>query len=925
MALDVSSPASTVDFPETDGSVVLPHPRPAYLPFRRISLPTPPSVAYRHSVASMDSLDSSTEELPRSTPASPVKNVASKSRSRRTSMEPLKRSAARLRPIDETREAKRRKIIMEFYDTERSYVDGLELIYSHFLTPIMATLETPYPLLTASELTAAFSNFIDIWNLHRRFFHALSTLLLPTSASPTAQPPALSPVLLAHFPYLSLYNPFVTAFPGALASLNAFLANKPAFAAFVMKQEEDPRCGKLKLRDWLLTIVQRCPRYLLLLKDLVNCTDPVDPEHASLTAAHTLVSKITSSLNTSLHTHAKTLALLALQRSTPNLPFQLIAPGRTFLRRGPLLQLEGASAPKDREFLLFSDCLIWLSSSDRGDGEVRWGESEEGTVPTPTTSGDHLALPARPPMTRKRSKSDAELPTTRSETLSDLSESAPPSAFLEGERNRIAGRQSKSNLSALIIPKPKKRKMRVASSGVEERWIYRGHAQLVDVEVVLPHVHDPGDERRFDILSPERSFAVYADSETERDEWTAAIRNAKAALLMALNAMHPNSTLTSSASNAHIRRALQAIPYSPEEEASGKKPRRGKVEHFVPAIWVPDAKTEACMRCGRPFGWRRRRHHCRLCGRCVCAACSDQTFYVADSSESGAKNKPARACNACYETVFPVIEVEPTQSASAMLPSGTVSTLSNFPTWQSISTPALAIPNAASKHASALLAIDLDSPSRPALSAAQAGDDDDVFAPPEVDWNMGAGTPPSPSRVPRMRKRQSMQRPKSYVQILEEFSEEAQISSREGSRLQDDDRHGKPTSPTMTRTTSALSAQTVATSALSLETDPTEEEASSSGSPRPMRKEDTARRHKRFSMPAMALQTTSVMVKPTTTGEGKSKRFSLVLGRSGGSTRKAAKAKGTAEEDEEGRRSKGLANGAAATKLNELLGRKKQQ
>ena len=52
--------------------------------------------------------------------------------------------------------------------------------------------------------------------------------------------------------------------------------------------------------------------------------------------------------------------------------------------------------------------------------------------------------------------------------------------------------------------------------------------------------------------------------------------------------------------------------------------RRRKVDHWVPAIWIPDEKTSACMRCGRPFGWRRRRHHCRLCGRCVCAACSGQ-------------------------------------------------------------------------------------------------------------------------------------------------------------------------------------------------------------------------------------------------------------------------------------------------------------
>ena len=42
---------------------------------------------------------------------------------------------------------------------------------------------------------------------------------------------------------------------------------------------------------WLLTIVQRCPRYLLLLKDLIGCTSKEDPEYGQLTAVHTLVSK----------------------------------------------------------------------------------------------------------------------------------------------------------------------------------------------------------------------------------------------------------------------------------------------------------------------------------------------------------------------------------------------------------------------------------------------------------------------------------------------------------------------------------------------------------------------------------------------------------------------------------------------------------
>ena len=34
------------------------------------------------------------------------------------------------------------------------------------------------------------------------------------------------------------------------------------------------------------------------------------------------------------------------------------------------------------------------------------------------------------------------------------------------------------------------------------------------------------------------------------------------------------------------------------------------------------------MRCGRSFGWRRRRHHCRLCGRCICAPCSGRVSSI---------------------------------------------------------------------------------------------------------------------------------------------------------------------------------------------------------------------------------------------------------------------------------------------------------
>lgn len=166
----------------------------------------------------------------------------------------------------------------------------------HFLTPIIASLDTPHPLLDRNELTAVFSNFIDIWNLHRSFFSSLTNYLhTSTSQSPDIPTPPLSPILLSHFPYLSLYTPFVTSFPDMLSSYTTLLSKNPAFASFITSQESDLRCGKLKLRDWLLTIVQRCPRYLLLLKDLISCTEPDHPEHAALAQVQTLVSKSKSS------------------------------------------------------------------------------------------------------------------------------------------------------------------------------------------------------------------------------------------------------------------------------------------------------------------------------------------------------------------------------------------------------------------------------------------------------------------------------------------------------------------------------------------------------------------------------------------------------------------------------------------------------
>ncbi|OAX39871.1 hypothetical protein K503DRAFT_849288 [Rhizopogon vinicolor AM-OR11-026] len=180
-----------MSFPSTD-SACLPSPVTHIQAFRRISLPSAPtssflSAQHRQSIASLASFELPEEPV--------VKH------NRRHSLNP--RHSRTLAPVDAAQQAKRAKIVREFWDTERSYVDGLDLVH---------------------DLTTIFSNFIDIWDYHHAFFSSLTALIHPVVHQldapyppPNTNPP-LSP-LLSHFPYLSLYTPFVTAFPDFISFL----------------------------------------------------------------------------------------------------------------------------------------------------------------------------------------------------------------------------------------------------------------------------------------------------------------------------------------------------------------------------------------------------------------------------------------------------------------------------------------------------------------------------------------------------------------------------------------------------------------------------------------------------------------------------------------------------------------------------------
>eukprot|EP00794_Sanderia_malayensis_P007788 gene7788-8633_t len=60
--------------------------------------------------------------------------------------------------------------------------------------------------------------------------------------------------------------------------------------------------------------------------------------------------------------------------------------------------------------------------------------------------------------------------------------------------------------------------------------------------------------------------------------------------------------------------------------------------------WVPDKDSRSCMNCGVKFTVVRRRHHCRACGKVMCANCCNMRAEL-----PYLEYKPGRVCQACNE------------------------------------------------------------------------------------------------------------------------------------------------------------------------------------------------------------------------------------------------------------------------------------
>ncbi|GAB6028699.1 hypothetical protein CHUAL_004523 [Chamberlinius hualienensis] len=273
-----------------------------------------------------------------------------------------------LEPLLKRHQDTRTHVVAELYDTEKSYVESLQILVNKYFRP----LKSPeYSGIVDSHLVEEmFFQIPEILNHHEVFLEVLKQRLENWDNKQI-----VGDVFVESFtrqPVIDTYTAFINNWKLAKEAIKIATQAKPAFAKFLEHMSREHK-GKLTLDALLIMPVQRIPRYELLIKELLKHTQLDHPDHRLLVTAqkevHDLAVKINHMEREAYETEQMQLKLRELENLIEGL-IDLVHPMRTFLRYDLVTMSGSLGAKKERCLFLFSDLLV-IASIKKKSGPMR--------------------------------------------------------------------------------------------------------------------------------------------------------------------------------------------------------------------------------------------------------------------------------------------------------------------------------------------------------------------------------------------------------------------------------------------------------------------------------------------------------------------------------------------------------------------------
>ncbi|XP_055982263.1 LOW QUALITY PROTEIN: epithelial cell-transforming sequence 2 oncogene-like [Sorex fumeus] len=175
---------------------------------------------------------------------------------------------------------KRTRVAQELLESERKYVQTLEVVRAVYVAPLRAALSSNRAILSAANIQIIFSDILRILSLNRQFLDNLRDRLQNWGPAH-----CLGEIILKFGRQLNIYTNFFNNYPVVLKTIEKCREMTPAFRAFLKRHDKTIITKMLSLPELLLFPSRRFEEYIHLLYALWLHTPAEHADRGDLTAA----------------------------------------------------------------------------------------------------------------------------------------------------------------------------------------------------------------------------------------------------------------------------------------------------------------------------------------------------------------------------------------------------------------------------------------------------------------------------------------------------------------------------------------------------------------------------------------------------------------------------------------------------------------
>lgn len=270
----------------------------------------------------------------------------------------------------------RHKIALEILNTEDTYLHGLHCLNDIFLQNLRSL---PPDVLPPTTLKSIFSNIEVIYKYNTLIQNKVKSRVEKWFTEGMM----MGDVFLKFADFLKVYTSYVNNYNQAFKNLTELYRDNPAVREALEKSRSHPHTQGAELQNFLITPIQRIPRYVLLLQDLLRNTEKSEKDHDMLVQAVKKVQVVADYVNEKKREAENLHAVYEIANHIVGYNKEqlgeLALPSRHYVRQGLLGVVEDISgitdsdierlSPsqfKDRYIFLFNDFLLNTKHSPTG-------------------------------------------------------------------------------------------------------------------------------------------------------------------------------------------------------------------------------------------------------------------------------------------------------------------------------------------------------------------------------------------------------------------------------------------------------------------------------------------------------------------------------------------------------------------------------